>query len=112
MSKFTPGPWQTNGSHIYGPDPERELVAQAHGDGEGAWSTIGGSRMCANRDLIAAAPDMYEALKTLERLFSLWNLDYEEDSALEVARAALAKAKGKPTQSPAPDQPATRQEPS
>lgn len=62
-TKFTPGPWQINGSHVYGPDPQRELVAQAHGDGEGAWSAIGGSRMCANRNLIAAAPDLAELVE-------------------------------------------------
>ncbi len=25
----TPGPWQRNGSHIYGPDPDRLLICQA-----------------------------------------------------------------------------------
>lgn len=28
LDGVTPGPWQLNGSHAYGPDPHRELVAQ------------------------------------------------------------------------------------
>lgn len=47
----TPGTWQANGSHVYGPDPERHLVAQVlSGDG----------RLVADRDLIASAPDGLE----------------------------------------------------
>lgn len=28
LAKATPGDWQANGSHVYGPDPDRELVCQ------------------------------------------------------------------------------------
>lgn len=33
--KATPGDWQQNGSHIYGPDPQRLLVCQIHYIGRG-----------------------------------------------------------------------------
>lgn len=56
MSKHTPGPWQVHGSHVYGPDHERELITQCHGNG---------GRMIANRNLIAAGPKLLEALKTV-----------------------------------------------
>jgi len=86
MSKFTAGPWQVHGSHVYGPDPERELVAQAHGNGDGSWTAVGGSRMVSNRNLIAAAPELYEALIDL--------VGCTTDKTLKAARAALAKADG------------------
>lgn len=94
-TKFTPGPWQVNGSHIYGPDPSRELVAQAHASGEGAWTSVGGSRMVSNRNLIAAAPEMYEALRSMvsDGAFEeLCQTIGEEPEWLKLARAALAKA--------------------
>ena len=28
LAKMTPGEWQSNGSHVYGPDPKRTLIAQ------------------------------------------------------------------------------------
>jgi len=52
MSKHTPGPWQRDGSHIYGPDPKRKLICQLHYDG--ALSEEAG-----NESLIAAAPELY-----------------------------------------------------
>jgi hypothetical protein len=42
--KATPGPWQHHMSHVYGPDPMRELVCQFR---NGPWLT-------SDRDLIAA----------------------------------------------------------
>lgn len=47
----TPGPWQVNGSHFYGPDPDRSLIGQMNGGGP----------FDANLALIAAAPDLARA---------------------------------------------------
>jgi hypothetical protein len=63
--------------------------------------------------------EIYEALKTAEwggnrseRVCPVCRrLDFEEHRKDCLLANALAKAKGKPTLSPAPDQPATRQEP-
>jgi hypothetical protein len=99
--QHTPGPWQVNGSHVYGGgSPERaSLIAQVLSPDP---------RHLADRSLIAAAPDLYEALRTV--------LDYREgrhpyrftgsdetrasdafDAWQDVetkVRAALAKARG------------------
>jgi hypothetical protein len=48
----TPLPWQINGSHIYGPDPERYLVAQ-----------FLGGRLTDDRNYAVHACNEYPALK-------------------------------------------------
>ena len=53
--KHTPGPWQQNGSHIYGPDPKRYGIAQL--------MYADPLESDANARLIAAAPELLEALK-------------------------------------------------
>jgi hypothetical protein len=58
MSKHTPGPWQVNGSHIYTADPERALLAQVFNPG----SKASDYPLVENARLIAAAPDLLEAL--------------------------------------------------
>ena len=54
------------------------------------------NRTTANARLIAAAPDLLEALKTLQRQALQGNVRGDEwmDEALELTRAAIAKAKG------------------
>ena len=48
----------------------------------------------ANAHLIAAAPDMYEALKEGLKLLDI-NLEYNRGKVSELLRQALAKAEGK-----------------
>jgi hypothetical protein len=60
--KWTPGPWQTNGSHIYAPD--RAIIAQVHNPGSKATDYP----LVANRDLMAAAPELYEGGDALNEL--------------------------------------------
>jgi hypothetical protein len=83
-AQHTPGPWQTNGSHIYGPDPFRRLVAQALSpDG----------RCLSDRDLIAAAPELLEALiDAVEIMDDQLGGDFPD--SLAAFRAVIAKAKG------------------
>jgi hypothetical protein len=103
MSKFTPGPWK--------------IVAPRHNEPNGVngakiWSStnlpVCGVPRRADRpldqkkadlSLIAAAPDMYEALKEIERHHVEQNrmkMRPEENShTLHVVRAALDKADGK-----------------
>lgn len=54
--------------------------------------------MAANANLIAAAPDLYEALDAMVRAFESNLPDYDEDEdpsiATHLARAALRKARG------------------
>ncbi len=53
--EHTPEPWQINGSHIYGADPERELIAQCltnHG------------RLVADRNRIVACVNALAGIPT------------------------------------------------
>lgn len=85
--KHTPGPWNIK-SRFLGP-----LVIEANGE---PLAEVGGETfavVAANADLIAVAPDMYEALDQL--------IDDMRDglsvcqAAKDQAIAALAKARGK-----------------
>jgi hypothetical protein len=88
---FTPGPWQQDGSHIYGPDPLRRIILQVSYAGRGYQRED-----AANERLLLAAPDLYEALKNAHRYI------FTEDGPDEIDRgvlateieAALAKSEG------------------
>lgn len=98
-AKFTKGPWvaETNGCMVY----TRAIVDEHRVSGYGA----GSSFICdlndheyheysdpieqlANARLIAAAPEMYEALRQCEQLLRTYGVDHKG------ARAALTKAEG------------------
>jgi hypothetical protein len=90
---FTPGPWELHplvGNFIRPRDHRGPVIADASGEN---WE--------ANAHLIAAAPDLYEALAGVVELYvelvnsgdaGFW--DPEEVSAIVAARAALRKANG------------------
>ena len=98
-AKHTPAPWTV--PHFARPDVNCQCeyvlcdhvmgaVATVHCSGEGdcPWDNPKFEEAVANAHLIAAAPDMLEALKTLLRrgvIASSWE---------ETARAAIAKAEG------------------
>ena len=100
MAKPTPGPWQAGrpdmstivdgiaSKWIYAGD---QYVAIASGRIQGVWDEV-----MANARLIAAAPDMYEALEELLGPYDLTESGARKryDAAIEKARAALAKARG------------------
>lgn len=102
-TKFTPGPWYVGtgtyeGRNIYSAvsvtDDEgftyQPVVATAEDDGINCWD--------ANARLIAAAPDLLEALQNIAEY---WNQDQNEAAmadacwhAIHTARAAIARATG------------------
>ena len=97
MSKHTPGPWTAN-------KPTRDngraeihagcmLVAQAFN-----WmlDAEGDEQCWADARLIAAAPELLEALKALDVLFSPCVRDSTQADWIDKARAAIAKATGEP----------------
>jgi hypothetical protein len=100
-TKFTPGPWaaieiEEGLFHIHSPKGERHnpvpvAVIDHHRDGHEATRTV---TTPANAHLIAAAPDMYEALKVMVERFSYIE-GTQHGHILESARAAIAKAEGK-----------------
>jgi len=92
MSKYTPGPWEQVGNLI------RTEFA-----GEGGWLVAACEHSLpqheANARLIAAAPDLLEALERMAGAFVPHPRDdtegwREEHEACELARAAIAKATG------------------
>lgn len=98
----TPGTWQKNGSHIYGPDPERTPICQIIYPGRGYQEEA-----AANESLIKAAPDLLEACKAQHQaidslLARIIELDREfrpsqsrEWPMLLQGNDAIAKAEGR-----------------
>lgn len=98
-SNHTPGPWYAERENSHAGD-----VATCHWDGGEWWSVFslrwgeGGSAE-ANARLIAAAPDLLEALDTLTTVVGLTAFKYEAQRAVlqeacDKGRAAINKAKG------------------
>lgn len=83
MSKHTPGPWYADKLQ------DRNAYNIFQYGGTSALLTIGGigSDVEANARLIAAAPDMLNALKLI--------VESGDRAAVEIARAAIAKAENK-----------------
>ena len=110
---FTPGPWSF---HAFGNPTVREcstlgedfryadycigsgnmMIAEvrlAFGGGEVGFPTVGDeAEFTANAHLIAAAPDLYEALAAI--MSERWSPGGRSEEASDLARAALAKARG------------------
>jgi len=93
MSNHTPGPWviypATNGSEICAVDmepglPIRAGIARVNQYTYGEW--IGNAR------LIAAAPELLEALEMMLEMSEMGG--FGKAAAEDVARVAIAKAKG------------------
>jgi len=88
--KHTPGPWQQHGSHIYGPDPERRLIAQFLNPG-----TFDDGQMQANMTLTIATFALLEAaFKALETLRDDGRNVHLQEAAYIALRDAVAKAMG------------------
>jgi hypothetical protein len=98
--KHTPGPWlMTDGDFVYalhernGRQVNRFSAAIDHYPSQGGTAEEGR----ANAHLIAAAPDLLEALKYITsncRVFCEDSMDID-DGAVYEARAAIAKAEGR-----------------
>ena len=93
-AKFTPGPWKATydsqlqaAIEIYNTE-DRIIVAVLPDRG----TVEAMPEIEANANLIAAAPDMYEALETIERVAGIGMM--EDDPARVKARDALRKARG------------------
>ena len=86
MSKHTPGPWQWT-QHF---DPTISIYKDGFGQIARLYDSSAGTGK-ANARLIAAAPDLLDALEfVMNRLVD----KHEDDIAAQKARAAIAKATG------------------
>lgn len=106
MSKHTPGPWEFLGDADDFECRVRQKSSVKKGPGFISEITIceniGNTQ---NARLIAAAPDLLEAIEALERIKDIWLPDVAEDQHQEemivlhkartIMLAAIAKAKGK-----------------
>jgi hypothetical protein len=84
-TKYTPGPWsfEDESPHINKVRSQGDIIAQVIGDSPEA---------DANARLIAAAPDMLEALEAVYR----WQIEAigDEDRVLDLVADAINKARG------------------
>ena len=108
MSKHTPGPWQAEQAGMNG--KIIEWFVRVDGDDIAIASAIcdrAGNISEANARLIAAAPDLLEALEQTLQLAIDWEDEargtwqdealgflHNDDPIIKKARAAIAKAKG------------------
>ena len=100
MCKWTKGPWTTKGFHPYlvanvGPNEVAVMRDTPDSGGGPFYPAISEEERDANARLIAAAPDLAEALEEL--LWAIANTPDTPDNgegAKAKARAALARAKG------------------
>lgn len=96
--KATPGPWHAEENNIH-----TGSVATCHWNGEQWWEVwtpmwVDGGSAKANAHLIAAAPELYEALEEMVERYAPGYHDCIDNGLPECeicnARAALAKARG------------------
>lgn len=97
MNKHTPGPWIAVGGYVENPDDSKADICScepADFGQRGLHRTV--EEICANARLIAAAPELLEALK-LAYLYINGGPGYTTENftaAHSAARAAIAKATG------------------
>ena len=91
-TKFTPGPWK-----IGTPPPNGEqTIGTAQGLMVAVATTGAGVQTKANAILIAAAPELMDALECMVRLLDVEDARLANFGEVERARAAIAKATGEP----------------
>jgi len=100
MSKHTPGPWrvginQHGGAHIV--SDEHGLIGETVGGGNcGLQLNEGGkAQSLVNARLIAAAPDMLEALRNIDA----WASGFAGECTLDVIRDCVRRTVAKAVQS-------------
>lgn len=86
MTKHTPGPWKTNITRLSDNSIYVSHVLGPKGQGLAQIGIYGEEETLANASLIAAAPDMLEALQAVVAVADRKTVEFD------LARAAIAKA--------------------
>ena len=97
MNKHTPGPWKAHFEEAYyvtGPDRGRVAMMLNLKGAHGLGGRRTGEESAANARLIAAAPELLEALQALDVLFGHLASDGTQYDWIDRARAVIAKATG------------------
>lgn len=94
IAKHAPGPWRaTESLDVPGFWSIEALDSEGRRSADVAYMTLRSEHLEANARLIAAAPELLEALKHLATFGT--EGDEEQRAALDAACAALAKAEGR-----------------
>ena len=94
-TKHTPGPWKKDGLDFFGSNGDKVVVS----DGPSFGSASNFPRAAANARLIAAAPDLLEALQRLSNQRTRLLLPSQKITAAEQnARDVIARATGATTE--------------
>lgn len=101
MPDFTPGPWKSILYDLGEPEVYTHNLLVVAPDGEVVADPRCGpdrtnEEIKANSDLIAAAPDLYNALTRMLAADEITTTGNEWDDARENARYTLMKARGEP----------------
>jgi hypothetical protein len=92
-AKHTPGPWTYEVEKVSGPSLATKTYVFAHGDVIGqAYETYNAGNAQANARLIAAAPELLEALRKAEPYVRAASVLIHVGDDLALIQAALAKA--------------------
>jgi len=106
-SKHTPGPWSVQNGAVYGCNNPKHgssphvcaldntPIRIASMDRDGPNKVHAPTERDANARLIAAAPDMLQALERMVAVYEYVTQIRHDDDALAQAIAAIAKAQGK-----------------
>ena len=97
-TKFTPGPWDVDGNEVVG-RKGRKIITD-YGSYEGlVWGdaihSVPDEAVAANKELIAAAPDLYAALLDAVEQLEFWGGDTTQ------ANVILARSRGETQAKPA-----------
>ena len=92
--EHTPGPWHSFAGAVYIGEPTAPVIIarSCHPDRDGSATIADGHERLANCDLIAAAPELLEALEAL--LAHLEGSGIDLNDCADECQAAIAKARG------------------
>lgn len=93
-TKFTPGPWSLNSKVKTAINSESKHVAMVNYFESMTKSMLTDDEHTANANLIAAAPEMYQALELCINAMPIAGDSEKQDYARITAIDALAKARG------------------